>query len=178
MKSKLNDNIIVKEILKKCEDEKLDFSNSRYLKNYEIREKFIEALKITKVELDIISPWISEWIFENDFINLLKDALKRGSTIKIVYGIGDGSDYRGQKSINNAEKLKKILNNYHENFKITKGNTHNKLILCDNKFFVQGSFNFLSFKGTYDGTDVRDEGAIYSENESIIKDFRKQHFNF
>lgn len=62
-------------------------------------------------------------------------------------------------------------------FRIQKGNTHIKLLVCDDLYFIQGSFNFLSFDGIYT-EDTRTEIATYSESKREIEELRTAYFNF
>ena len=52
------------------------------------------------------------------------------------------------------------------------------LLICDDKYYLAGSFNFLSFKGDYSAPNTRHEGADYSENKEQIKLKREMYFNF
>ena len=64
------------------------------------------------------------------------------------------------------------------NFKMLLDNSHAKLFICDDKFYVISSFNILSFKGDYDGQDMRRELGEYSTNKQILERYRKQYFDF
>lgn len=162
------------------------FSNNNevvHLKNEEIREKFIYAIENTLYELNIASPWMNDYVVNENLIIKMENCLKRGATIKIVYGIGDYSnrsescdrDYRSDKV---ANKLKNRFSCYNDKFKIRKVNSHHKLLICDEHFFLEGSYNFLSFSGEYNKYDVRSEGATYNTDLKIIRDLRKIYFNF
>ena len=57
-------------------------------------------------------------------------------------------------------------------------NTHQKLFICDEKFYVNSSLNILSFSGDYKGTDTRAEGGEASNNVNLIREYRKILFDF
>lgn len=156
-----------------------DFSdkNSKHLINREIHDKFIETFDIAEYEIDIISPWISNNVVDDILIMKMEQALMRGVKIKIKYGIGHVEDNRNQKSDEVANLLKAKFRNYKTQFIIQKENIHYKLLLCDNKYMVSGSYNFLSFKGTYIGEDDRHEGAEYIVDSKKVKELRKKYFN-
>ena len=59
-----------------------------------------------------------------------------------------------------------------------KTNTHYKLLICDDKFAISGSYNLLSFRGDYDYNDNRSEGAEYINNKETIIKRREYYFNF
>lgn len=168
-----------KEVIATIKEERA-LPKQRSLKNHEIREIFLAALKEAKEEINIISPWITKKVVDADFIRMLEEALKRGVRIKILYGISDPSSRQYGKpdeTVPLAASLVKKFSRYGDLFKMKYGQTHQKLLICDNRYFVDGSFNFLSFKGEFvDGT--RSEGATYSEDLVLIQHKRSAYFDF
>lgn len=161
------------------------FSNNNdivHLKNEEIREKLIYAIDNTLYELNIASPWMNDYVVNDNLIMKIEKCLKRGATIKIVYGM-EGSSNRNKNSNRDnrsdkvAAKLKDRLSNYKDRFKIMKVNSHHKLLICDESFCLEGSYNFLSFSGNYE-EDVRAEGATYYTDLKLIRELRNLYFNF
>ena len=155
-----------------------------HLKNKEIRDKFIKAFSETKYELDIASPWLNNYVVNEDLINSMERLLIRGASIRIIYGI-ENKIYNSEdiKNINSDKIVQKIqtrFNIYGDKFKIKKVNSHNKLLICDENYYIETSFNLLSFAGEYDenSKDIRDEGATYSTNLEVIKDLRNRYFSF
>lgn len=173
--SRLNNTSMYEEIELEIKEESY---TGNHLINEQIRNKFIETFFIAEKEINIISPWISEVVVDDEFIELLENTLKRNVTIKILYGIGENDDYRNKKSENIASSLISRFKKYGNLFKIKKDNIHYKLLLCDDKYLISGSFNFLSFKGDYEGYDNRAEGAEYIENKEDINLKRKIYFNY
>lgn len=151
---------------------------SSHIVNKEIREKFIDTFRIAEEEIDIISPWMSESVVDSDFIRIMDDCLQKNVKIRILYGIGDDSDYRNRMSDEIRDKLVKRFQKYGDLFKIRKSNIHYKLLICDFKYLITGSFNFLSFRGEYDGIDDRLEGADIIKTKSEISIRRNKYFDF
>lgn len=160
-----------------------------HLKNKEIRDKFINAFSEAKYELNIASPWMNNYVVNDDLITLMEKLLIKGGVIKIIYGIEEnsslsnlkrGNDIKNKNSDRIAEKLVKRFDCYDGKFKIKKVNSHNKLLICDEKYYMETSFNLLSFSGEYDESskDIRDEGATYSTNIEVIEDLRNRYFDF
>lgn len=166
--------ILKKEDIDSNQDNKL----KQHLVNKEIKNKFIESFYISENEIDIISPWMTNYVVDSDLIDLMESILIRNVKLKIIYGIGLDNDIRNQKSDQVACKLKKRFRKYGDLFKIKKSNTHYKLLLCDDKFAISGSFNFLSFKGEYDKDDNRDEGAEFIIDKENIEEKREFYFKF
>ncbi|MBB5356528.1 uncharacterized protein (DUF697 family) [Anoxybacillus mongoliensis] len=154
---------------------------NKHLRNSEIRQVFLKAIEEAKWELDIISPWMSHRVVDEELMDKFEKALARGVTIKILYGINDlsANDFskRSDQSDEVAEKLRRRYALYGDRFRIVRKNTHYKLLICDEAFYVQGSYNFLSFKGEYD-ENTREEGAQYSENIEDIRQLRSMYFSF
>lgn len=160
-----------------------------HLQNKEIRDKFIKAFSEAKHELNIASPWMNNYVVNDDLIKMMESLLIRGGSIKIIYGIEENSSAHHFKKENNnknknsdriAERLKDKFKDYGDRFKIKKVNSHNKLLICDESYYMETSFNLLSFSGEYDenSKDTRGEGATYSSNIEVIKDLRSRYFNF
>lgn len=152
--------------------------NSNHIVNREIRIMFLDTFLTAKDEIDIISPWISDTVVDSQLISVMEDCLKREVKIKILYGIGDASDVRNIKSDEIAQILKDKFVIYGDLFKIKKSNIHYKLLICDLRYALTGSYNFLSFRGEYDGVDDRQEGADIITNRSEIRNKRIVYFNF
>ncbi|OOM74190.1 hypothetical protein CLPUN_40720 [Clostridium puniceum] len=160
-----------------------------HLQNKEIRDNFIKAFSDAKYELNIASPWMNNYVVNDELINKMEKLLIRGGIVKIIYGIEENNSFSNFKKENNnknrnsdriAEKLKEKFKCYNDNFKIKKVNSHNKLLICDESYYIETSFNLLSFSGEYDenSNDTRDEGATYSTNIEVIKDLRNRYFDF
>lgn len=147
-----------------------------HLVNEQIRNKFLETFFIAKKEIDIASPWISNDVVDKELINLMEYALRNKVKIKILYGIGD--DERTRRTDEMAAYLLHRFSKYNELFIMRKTNTHYKILICDDKYAISGSYNFLSFRGDYNGKDDRGEGAEYIDNKEMILNRRKYYFDF
>ena len=178
---------ITNQVINCIQSGEVDPYNTKQLKNEEIRQKFIESFAVVEEELDIISPWIGRWVLgDKILLNAIENALKKGVTIKILYGIEDSQSYgkscndnRGIATLKNAQELQERFNYSGPGKLILKqGNTHQKILLCDEKYLLSGSFNLLSFKGNYEDEDTRDESMEYLEHKKHIQDLRKEYFSF
>lgn len=169
-----------KEIIREIKETIKEDNTLMYIMNYEIREKFKYYLKNAKESLYIISPWMNNYIIDKKFINSLENLLDKGVKVRIIYGISTKEDiemdYRNKNTSEIAEKLKKIGKPYGHLFNIEHGQTHEKLVICDRKYYINGSFNFLSYSGETTGK-FRNEGSTYSENINLINQTIKLRFN-
>ena len=172
---------MMRDFVEKLQKERFDFSNSKTLHNAEVRKKLLEAFSKAENEINIVSPWVNRYAVDKDLMAGMERALKRNVNIKIAYGIDSGSnhskDNRNNRSRQVVEELQHYFKKYDLYFKARSVNTHVKLLLCDDKFCMIGSYNLLSFKGDY-GSDTREEIMHYSENPVYIKELRKRYFDF
>ena len=151
------------------------------VRNQTIRNEFNKALREATEELDIISSWMTFRVVNVVMQNAFERLLQRGVVIKILYGIGDmspnTSDKRNRKTLGVAEHLQRIFCDY-PNFRMKCTNTHEKLFICDEKFYVSSSLNILSFRADYTGNDAREESGEASNNIKLIREYRKSLFDF
>lgn len=182
----------INELLKKMRSEQDEFirnveeinslKNNKILKDNAIKDVFNNSLILVKKELDIISPWLNTGVVNTKMINNFEQLLKKGVIIKIIYGIGDENsinDNRNQRTNNTIYMLKEHFKDY-SNFKTMRKNTHAKLFICDDEYYVLTSFNILSFDYSYEKNiyNKRNEIGEQSFNKEILNKYRSQYFNF
>lgn len=143
------------------------------LKDEEIRAAFDEAVNTAKIELNVTAMKLNNYIADK-YIPQLKKLLKAGVQIKILYGIGEEDSDENFWTKKIADKLKKIFRNYPK-FKMKRTDTHAKIFICNNKFFVLSSYNVLSKDGERYSFG---EAGIRSGNAELISHYRKEYFNF
>lgn len=151
-----------------------------HLQNSEIRRMFLYAFKIAEEEIDIISPWMNSAVINKDFLELMESALMRGVTIKILYGMNPYSDgysiSRSRRSDEVAEIMQRRFADMKDRLIIKRDNIHYKLVLCDNKYKLEGGFNYLSFIGNYSNSDTWREGSPFGRDAKEIMFLRHQYF--
>lgn len=152
-----------------------EMGKSIFLDKEDLLANFHLALMDAKQELDIQSPWMTPKVVDEIFIDKLSRLLTKGVIVKIAYGIADDKNIKNKNSITDdvVIYLKSRLKRY-PNFKIQQGNSHNKMLICDDKFLINGSYNWLS----YDGKTDREEGGTVIRNKNEIERVRKLMFNF
>ncbi|MEG4592932.1 hypothetical protein QUB00_14095 [Microcoleus sp. F8_C2] len=153
------------EILK----QRLNSFQISYLEVYDHPEILKQAIQDSQKRLMIISPWIRANVVKKQFIEQLEKLLKCNIQLLIGYGLGKDEDDRKYPSDIQAEKnLKKLANQYKDNFILKRlGNTHAKILISDAKFAVVTSFNWLSFKGDRDRTFRDERGTLVSDPQKI-----------
>ena len=157
-----------------------DIQAPLHLKNEQIRKMFLKSFLVAEKEIDIISPWMNFGVVNEKFVELMEKALERGVTIKILYGLKpDSSEYnlsRSNRSDQVAAYLKEHFRRFEERLLIQRDNIHYKLVLCDEKFKLEGGYNYLSFMGDYENSDTRREGSPFGTDIDEIRFLRKEYF--
>lgn len=157
---------------------------TKILQDKDIRSYFKNALAVARRELCITSPWMNRHVVNDYLIGRMEQLLQRGVTIRIVYGIESrgkptGADLRRRDETNRvAAMLTERFASYGERFRMKRSNTHAKLLICDDWFYIIGSYNFLSFDGRYDSASTRRELGEYREDKKMIRLYKKACFQF
>ena len=119
----------------------------RAIQTYEHRALLEEALAHAKSRLLIISPWIRSDVIDDNFLRLLRDRLRAGTSVHIGWGINDEGDERERTPL---KKLRELAKQYDRFILRRLGNTHAKILIWDDHLVVT-SFNWLSFRGDRSG---------------------------
>jgi hypothetical protein len=143
----------------------LESLSVRHLSVYEHPDYLEKAFSDARSRLLIVSPWIRAEVVDGQFVSRLRKALDRDVEVYIGYGIGDnGRDRRHPKAIKRDQaaegELRRVAAQY-RNFHLSKfGDTHAKVLVCDSRFCIVTSFNWLSFRGDQH-LHFRDERGMY-----------------
>jgi hypothetical protein len=148
-----------------------------FLRDATIRSQFLDGIKNAKTRIDIESPWITSWVIQQ-LLSPLEAALKHGVRIRIVYGFKMPGAAIGPKEVDTekqAAKLREQWKGY--DFKMRFGPTHGKAFICDEKFLLLGSYNFLSFAGIFN-VNTNSEIVTKIRDKKVIQELRTQTFDF
>lgn len=155
---------------------------ARFLWTVEIRKKLWEAIETAKDRLLILSGFISSSVVNEEFITAFENALKRGVSVWIGYGFdkdtSEGRNRRKQRDWVEAETaLGELSSTFPRQLCVRDvGRSHEKRLICDDRFTFGGSFNFLSFSGeSRGGGKVRHEGADLIEDAGYCEELYKRY---
>ena len=116
------------------------------------RKMLLKTLDEAKKTIVIFSGWLTDYSVNEEFRNKIKNCLDRGVDIIIAWGYKKSGSV-GSENKNKAEKSIKDLQEWTSRNK-TKGvleafyfPNHSKILICDTKYAVMGSFNWLSNSG-------------------------------
>ncbi|MFD2205709.1 AAA domain-containing protein [Kiloniella antarctica] len=130
-------------------------SNTRRLETLKDHQNVLdEALQTARKEVLIISPYIREFAIRKDNItSMIGRALTRGVKVTVAYDLGE---HKKKEALNGINLVKETQC---EIFPVRR--VHNKTLVVDNKWIVEGSFNWLSA--------VRDLNNQYSNQERSLR---------
>jgi phosphatidylserine/phosphatidylglycerophosphate/cardiolipin synthase-like enzyme len=121
----------------------------------------------------IVSPWIRSYAVDQQFFETLEATLSRKIEVYIFYGIKGSSQQNDPNSIKKLE----VLSTRYKNLRFEKvKNTHRKILVCDHKFGLVTSFNFLSFRADPSLT-YRDELGVIIRDSATIEDLFNSGIN-
>lgn len=137
-----------------------------------------QAIANAKERLLIRSPWISPAVVDRRMEEELEALLSRGTELYIGYGLEHGAVH--SKEPNQAVQRLQILSNRYPNFHfLNLGDTHAKVLVKDSDYFVNTSFNWLSFRGDSKRTFREEWGTYVAIPELVEKHCQKllERFN-
>ncbi len=150
----------------------------RFLKVYDHPPMLQKAISHSQERLMIISPWIRANVVDKKFLQAFEKMLKRRVEVFIGYGLGNEDKNMSEDDRKAEKELKKLASKY-KNFWLERlGNTHAKTLICDTKFAVTTSFNWLSFKGDPDRTFRDERGTLVSIPKNINELFASYRKEF
>ena len=163
---------------------RLGVADYKTIKDDEIIDIFKEALIAAKSEIDIVTPWINNHVmYKEKVYSLLKEALNREVKVRIVYGLGSNKDLNMEEMERGSERIADIIkddfNNYGKLFEIKKGDTCERVLICDENLALIGNFNFLSFHGKYsENKNLKSQVVAVITEKRAIQRLRKEKIGF
>jgi len=120
------------------------------LRDSQIRQSFLETLRGGNHQVLIYSPWVSQEVVDNEFIQLLQNLANRGVWVLIGHGISRRQENETRPIPPQVEqKLREIKTR--EGLSAVQvfwlGNSHAKEVVVDLKVHLCGSHNWLSYRG-------------------------------
>ncbi len=127
---------------------KLNDVKVRRLHLYSLTDEFNLAIGNAKERLVIVSAFISSTVVNQKLLEGLKSAVERGVSLWIQYGMDGDPKQSSREWKRQLSRLKKLRKQFPQQIFIDpKGNTHEKILICDDRFVAVGSFNWLSYPG-------------------------------
>ncbi len=157
----------------KVDEELKKITSIRNLAVFDHADVLYDALRNSQHRLMIISPWIRRKVVNEQFLKEIENLLRRNVDVYLGYGIGDGKC--DPWPIRKLNELKSRFRNFHF---LEFGDTHAKVLISDDRFFVVSSFNWLSFKGDPAATFRDEQGILVALPDLVDKKFQEQLVRF
>ena len=154
-----------------------EIPNLERLTTVDHRPFLLKAIRETQHELVIVSAFINERAFDQEIRKLLVDVVcRRRAHVKIAWGLGTKGNPEadriravGQKIQQQLEKqIRKTDASCLGLLQVKRLETHEKFIVCDDKYCAWGSFNWLSYRGEFD-RGFRQESSTLSKRASDVE---------
>ena len=159
----------IDQLRKELEKERLkEKAIPKLINTYEHRPILIRALNEAKKQVVIVSPWIKETATDFELRCAIQKAMERKVKVVICYGISKKIESDVDYAVNLLKKLKEDKTYGKYLSLVLLGNTHEKVLICDEVFTVVTSFNWLSFKGDKN-RGFRQETGTYVEDFDFSK---------
>lgn len=170
-KSMLREELAEAHRRREAAEKRIEELKVRRLHLYSLGEVFDEAVTTAQKRLVIVSAFISSAVVNDSLIRKLSDALGRGVTLWIQYGMGDEERERRREWTEAADSLKKLRRTYPQLVRLDpRGKTHEKILICDDRFVAVGSYNWLSYPGSR-AQQKRKEAAVQLFDKSQVDDW-------
>lgn len=136
----------------------------RQVQVYEHRGYLDRALAEARQRVMLISPWVRDEVLDDELTVRLRKVVERGVELWIGYGINNDGQSRRKKDVIDSEALRRLQTlerDFPGQVRLKRlGDTHAKVLICDSKFSILTSFNWLSFLGDPE-LEFRDERGYY-----------------
>lgn len=158
----------------KADEELKKITGIRNLAVFDHPDILDDALINSRQRLMIISPWITKKVVNEEFIRKIEGLLRKNVSVYIGYGLPHGQGNHPW-SVGKLDEFERRFSTMHF---VKLGDTHAKVLISDNKFFVVSSFNWLSFKGDPSATFRDEQGVMVSLPELVDEKFEDQLVRF
>jgi hypothetical protein len=119
-----------------------------------------KALEQSESDVVIISPWIKARVLDL-WLPLIKQALHRGCEIWIGHGMPRSVHHKDNSDESALAALDQLARDTDRLHLVPNLGTHEKILICDERYFITTSYNWLSFDGR-SAQDRYEHGVVQS----------------
>lgn len=152
-------------------DTRLQSSQIEFLATEDHRHWLMKAFEEADKRVIVISPWIDSYAIDDQVIAHITSAVDRGVKVEIGYGITprnpDDAERNDQKARPVIHKLRERVQDGSRLGIHKIGRTHEKILICDDKFGINGSFNWLSYRGNVDSQYRRETSTLLRNTRDV-----------
>lgn len=144
-------------------EESLKKTDVKAVETYEHPRYLAEAFEESSERIIVISPWLRRAVVNDHFLQRLTNALDRGVSIHIGWGISLDEAVEPNADRWVLDRFDRIAKDY-PNLNIRRlGGTHAKILISDSRYVIVTSFNWLSFRGDPKRTFRDERGTLISK---------------
>ena len=162
----------------------LSQGETRVIRSGQHRDLLLQAIDTATSDLVLVSAWIRPEAFDIEVCGKLAGAIRRGVTVRIAWGFGTDPRARmsaqrrdaatrnlrmGEDAISQLQRMVRDVE-LQDRLVVRRIETHQKFIICDDKFCAVGSFNWLSYRGE----GPRHESSHYTERTQDITQWQNE----
>lgn len=147
--------------------------------NQQHREQLLHAFETAEKVVVVLCGWATSYVVDREFQRLLAKALKRGVSVYLGYGYQAANEpaplkQHEKEAEDNLLALKEWAADQDTKgvLVVKKYPNHAKILICDDKYAVNGSFNWLSNAGRSRNIErswlIKDRKFVVSELEIIL----------
>ena len=158
---------------RKAKLNKLTGGAIRLIRTEEHHDLLLTAIDQATEELMLVSAWVDPRAFDDEVRKMIAAAVERGVTVRVAWGLGTNGRYaESKRNLMKGEKvfeaLREIIkNNARKRLIVKRTDTHEKFIICDDRFCAWGSFNWLSYRGNKDQGYRRETSTCSTRPDDI-----------
>lgn len=132
----------------------------------EHRPRLLQALRDAKQRVIIVSPWLTRKAVNTELREEIGHALARGVRVIIGYGFSPDADPEEERTLDRLDQLKRQRGG--QNLLLERvGDSHAKVVVCDETYVITTSFNWLSFAGRSDWGNRVEFGTLTSDPAAV-----------
>lgn len=139
--------------------------NVQILTMAEHRPKLVEALNDAEERVIIVSPWLNSIAVNRSLRDLIAQRVAEGVEVWIGHGFGE-PDHKEMRTLRQLEKIKNSKGG-HNLLLCRLEDSHAKVVVCDKKYIITTSFNWLSFAGRPDWGNRVEYGTLTNDPSAV-----------
>lgn len=148
---------------------------SRRIAAEQHRDALRDAILEARRELIIVSPWLRTAAVDSELLGWLQTALDRQKELQIIIGYGieqdvGKTDWHAKNQREALRRLNQLGQRKRNRIKTVEiGNTHEKVIVCDERYAIITSYNFLSLKLKPERGVRRETGYLVDDPKEVAE---------
>lgn len=163
--------------VKRAADSVRQSPRSQIIQTDQHRAALKEAILDARRELVVVSPWLTTAAVDGELESWFRQALDTNRELRIVIGYGiepetGKGDWKSRDQRSALARLNQVGLRYRGRLRTEEiGFTHEKVVICDRRYAIITSFNWLSFK-PQPNKGVRREIGTRVEDKTAVEELR------